>query len=60
MDALSPLKIMNRGYSLAYQEDGTIIKNVDQAEKGDTIQVHLQDGRLECEVQDVKERKGND
>ncbi|UAL46008.1 exodeoxyribonuclease VII large subunit [Sutcliffiella horikoshii] len=60
MDALSPLKIMNRGYSLAYQEDGTIIKNVNQAEKGDTIQVHLQDGRLECEVQDVKERKGND
>ncbi|TYS57553.1 exodeoxyribonuclease VII large subunit [Sutcliffiella horikoshii] len=60
MDALSPLKIMNRGYSLTYQQDGTIIKNVDQAEKGDTIQVHLQDGRLECEVQDVKERKGND
>lgn len=60
MDALSPLKIMNRGYSLAYQEDGTIIKNVRQAEKGDTIQVHLQDGRLECEVQNVKERNGND
>ncbi|NLP51615.1 exodeoxyribonuclease VII large subunit [Bacillus sp. RO1] len=60
MDALSPLKIMNRGYSLAYQEDGTIIKNVNQAEKGDTIQVHLQDGRLECEIQEVKERKGNE
>lgn len=60
MDALSPLKIMNRGYSLAYQEDGTIIKNVKQAEKGDTIHVHLQDGRLECEVQNVKERNGND
>lgn len=60
IDGLSPLKIMNRGYSLAYQQDGTIIKSVDQAEKGDTIQVHLQDGQLACEIQDVKERKDNE
>ncbi|CAG9623180.1 exodeoxyribonuclease VII large subunit [Sutcliffiella rhizosphaerae] len=56
IDALSPLKIMNRGYSLVYQEDGTIIKQVKQAKKGDTIQVHLQDGQLDCEIQAVKER----
>ncbi|KMJ60004.1 exodeoxyribonuclease VII large subunit [Bacillus sp. LL01] len=60
IDGLSPLKIMNRGYSLAYQQDGTIIKSVDQAEKGDTIQVHLQNGQLACEIQEVKERKDND
>ncbi|WP_339146737.1 MULTISPECIES: exodeoxyribonuclease VII large subunit [unclassified Sutcliffiella] len=60
IDGLSPLKIMNRGYSLAFQQDGTIIKSVDQAEKGDTIQVHLQDGQFACEIQDVKERKDNE
>ncbi len=60
IDGLSPLKIMNRGYSLAYQQDGTILKSVDQAEKGETIQVHLQDGQLACEIQEVKERKNNE
>ncbi|QFT89738.1 Exodeoxyribonuclease 7 large subunit [Bacillus sp. THAF10] len=56
IDGLSPLKIMNRGYSLAYKEDGTIIKHVEQAKKGEAIQVHLQNGQLHCEIQDIKER----
>lgn len=60
IDGLSPLKIMNRGYSLAYQQDGTIIKSVDQAKEGDTIQVHLQDGQIACEIQEVKERNDNE
>ncbi|WP_078379784.1 exodeoxyribonuclease VII large subunit [Sutcliffiella halmapala] len=60
IDGLSPLKIMSRGYSVAYASDGEIIKNIAQVNKGDSIQVHLQNGTLDCEVQEMKERKNDE
>lgn len=56
LHALSPLKTMERGYSLVYDDDQTLIKSTKQLAKGDTIQVRLTDGQLQCEVSDIKER----
>ncbi|MGJ7912044.1 exodeoxyribonuclease VII large subunit [Neobacillus sp. LXY-1] len=56
LQALSPLKIMERGYSLAYTEDDRIIKSVHQIKEADTVQVQLSDGSLYCKVETIKER----
>jgi len=49
LDALSPLKVMSRGYSIAKKNE-KIIKSVAELNKGDRITLKLSDGELECEV----------
>lgn len=60
LDALSPLKIMDRGYSLAYVENKKLIKSVHSVQPGDQISVRLKDGHLDCQVWGIEEREGND
>ncbi|MBA4535768.1 exodeoxyribonuclease VII large subunit [Bacillus aquiflavi] len=50
IEALSPLKIMERGYSVAYSSEGKIVKNIKGIKKSDQISVRLSDGKLDCEV----------
>ncbi|WP_235753900.1 exodeoxyribonuclease VII large subunit [Psychrobacillus sp. INOP01] len=56
LEALNPLKIMDRGYSIIYKE-GKLVKSVENVKKDDSIFVTLKDGQLEAIVQrvDVKE-----
>jgi exodeoxyribonuclease VII large subunit len=55
LDALSPLKVMSRGYSLTYDEGGKeLIKSVNQVRTGDAIQVRLADGSLHCHIAEIK------
>jgi exodeoxyribonuclease VII large subunit len=55
LEALSPLKIMDRGYSLAYTEEGQLIKKVSQVSPDRKIYVKLSDGSLNCIVTDIEE-----
>lgn len=55
LEALSPLKIMDRGYSLAYTEDGKLIKKVAQVKPERKIYVKLSDGSFKCVVTDIEE-----
>ena len=53
LDALSPLKVMGRGYALVFKQDTEerkLVKSVEQVQFGDWIQVKLSDGDLTCEV----------
>lgn len=50
LDAMSPLKVLTRGYALAHIEDGTLLKSVNQVEAGDRIVVDLSDGKLTASV----------
>ena len=50
LDAMSPLKVLTRGYAYAQTEDGTVLKSVDQVEAGQQITVFLSDGRLSATV----------
>ena len=51
LDALSPLKVMSRGYSLVYNEPGTgLIKSISQVQPGDRVNIKMTDGELECQV----------
>ncbi|WP_270179223.1 exodeoxyribonuclease VII large subunit [Alkalihalobacillus sp. CinArs1] len=54
LDALSPLKIMKRGYSLAYKED-KLVKSVKQVEPGDVIKVQMTDGKIDAHVWGLEE-----
>ena len=44
LDALSPLKTLSRGYSIA-EKEGKIIKSKDELIKGDKIDLRFSDGR---------------
>jgi len=55
LDALSPLKVMERGYSVVYHGD-KLIKSVNQVKKSDKINVEMQDGHVKCEVIGIEER----
>lgn len=56
LDALSPLKVMGRGYSLVYDEGAQhLIKSRAEVSPGDTVIIKLNDGQLDCEVKGVRE-----
>jgi exodeoxyribonuclease VII large subunit len=59
LQALSPLKIMERGYSLAYTDNNTLIKSVNQVKVSDQVQIQLNDGSLYCKVENIKESEKN-
>ncbi|XEC92842.1 exodeoxyribonuclease VII large subunit [Paenibacillus tarimensis] len=51
LDALSPLKVMARGYSLVYDEtEHRLIKSINQVQPGDVVKVNLSDGQLDCHI----------
>ena len=54
LDALSPLKVMSRGYLLA-TVDGNTVKSVDQLEVNSKIGLRLADGSAECTVNSICE-----
>lgn len=49
LDALSPLKIMDRGYSIPYIE-GKVVKSVMQVKTGDRLTIAMQDGTIQTIV----------
>jgi len=51
LDALSPLKVMHRGYSLAYDQQQRLITTVHQVQPGEPLRVRLVDGQLDCRVE---------
>ena len=57
LDALSPLKVLGRGYSLARTEEGKILSSVVQVRPEDRFTLYLSDGTLDCRVE---KRGGND
>ncbi len=56
LDALSPLKVLSRGYAMAQKEDQTIVRSISNVDIGDTIEVTLADGEISAVVQQVKEK----
>lgn len=51
LDALSPLKVLSRGYSVVKDKDGKVIKNSSQVQKGEKISITLSEGEINAEVQ---------
>ncbi|MDO5152325.1 MAG: exodeoxyribonuclease VII large subunit [Eubacteriales bacterium] len=55
LDAMSPLKVLTRGYSMAQTERGEVLRSVRQVELGERIHIALGDGKLSATVMEKKE-----
>ena len=51
---VSPLATLNRGYSLSFTAENTLVKSVQQLKSGDTLTVRFADGAVLTEVKQVK------
>lgn len=52
LDAMSPLKVLSRGYSMATKSDGTLVKSVRDVTAGESLQIGLSDGTINTVVQE--------
>lgn len=55
LDAMSPLKVLSRGYAMAQKETGELIRSVKQTTTGESIVVSLADGKLNASILSIKE-----
>ena len=55
LQALSPLKIMERGYSLTYNDKGNLVKSIQHVDVKDHVKITLADGTLNCQVVEKEE-----
>ena len=57
LDAMSPLKVLSRGYAIVQQKDGSVLKNAASAVPGEYLDLRLERGSLECQVCAVREEE---
>ena len=55
LDAMSPLKVLGRGYAIA-RRDGKAVTLIEQVEPGDELEVLVSNGTLNCAVGGKEER----
>ena len=56
IDALSPLKVISKGYGMV-ETEGRIVKSIDDIKQGSTIKTSLSDGYFESVVTKIEEKK---
>ena len=52
LDAMSPLKVLSRGYALAAKADGTLVRSASQVAPGDRLSITLHEGSITATVQE--------
>ena len=57
LDAMSPLKVLSRGYAMAQNQSGEVLRSVKQVESGDQIAIRISDGRISATVMNKEESK---
>ncbi len=55
LDALSPLKVLSRGYSVTVNEQGKAIYNSSQIKQGDILKIKFKKGSAECKTLKIEE-----
>ena len=57
LDAMSPLRVLTRGYAIASTDGGSCVKSINDISVGDRISLSLSDGRAECLVEKTEKAK---
>ena len=57
LDAMSPLKVLSRGYVAAVDGQGAPVKSVRQLRRGDRVRLRFSDGRADCLVEQTEEEE---
>ena len=55
LDALSPLAVLQRGYAIAQDQEGRLLRDAHSVSIGDPVRVRLAQGRLNCRVEGSEE-----
>ncbi len=55
LDAMSPLKVLSRGYAMAQTGNGELLRSIHQVNPGDSILVNISDGTITASVLNTKE-----
>lgn len=55
LDAMSPMKVLLRGYAMTQDEDGTVIRSVKQVKNGQSLCVSVSDGTIHATVNNIEE-----
>lgn len=50
LDALSPLKVLGRGYAIPQKEDGGVVRSTTDVIPGDALRLRVADGEISCKV----------
>ena len=50
LDALSPLKVLGRGYAIPQRSDGAVLRSAKEAMPGETLLLRMADGKVSCKV----------
>ncbi len=48
LEALSPFKVLGRGYAITKKQDGVVVSAIRQVKVGDTLSVQVSDGTITC------------
>jgi exodeoxyribonuclease VII large subunit len=56
LDALSPLAVLKRGYALAQDERGGLLRDVRKIAVGDIVRLRLARGAARCRVEEIENR----
>lgn len=56
LDAMSPLKVLTRGYAMALGQDGKVLRSVKQVRPQDAVSIRLADGTIHANVINVEEK----
>ena len=51
LDALSPLRVLSRGFAVARDDSGTVLKRVAQLPSGKEFRLRVTDGEVDARVQ---------
>ena len=54
LDAMSPLKVLERGYAIVQNPNGTIVREASSVSEGDELRVRLWKGALDCRVENIE------
>ena len=56
LDALSPLKVLERGYAIAHDADGHVLREASALTIGDAVRLRLWKGAVDCRVEGTEEQ----
>lgn len=56
LDAMSPLKVLTRGYAMVQTEEGEVLRSASQAISGTIIKISVSDGSFSAKVTGEKEK----
>lgn len=55
LEAMSPLKVLSRGYGMVCAEDGSVVQTVNGLKIGEHISIRMKDGSVRADVTETKE-----